>query len=107
MPEQPAATWDWRKLLWEHLCELYKLYGGDCRDLARPASMQTVAFMWNVFNTQGPPDVSDPAVRARLLSLLDKLEKHLADPENDLDPATNQSLLDYIAAMRKAVGGGT
>jgi hypothetical protein len=106
MPQDPGQ--DWIDELWDIICEVYKLWGGDCRNLPpRSKPKDVVAYMWNVLNTQGPPDVSDPAARARLFGLLERLEKHLANPDNSLEPQTNQSLLDWIAAVRKAVGGGT
>jgi hypothetical protein len=94
----------WEQELWDLLCALYRMYQGDCKDLPpRPKANELVAFMWGVFSVLGPPNVSDPADKARLLKILNDIDSHLKDPDNDLDPATNQSLVDLVAAIRNAV----
>lgn len=94
----------WEQELWDLLCRLYKMYNGDCADLPpRPKAKDLVAFMAGVFAAMGPPDVSDPADRARLLQILDAIDNHLKSPDNNLDPTTNQNLVNLVAAIRDAI----
>ena len=94
----------WLKDLWDLICELYKMWGGDCKDLPpRPQTQALVAYMWGVFNSLGPPDVSGPGQQARLMKLLSDLEKLLEEPDKDIDAATEASLIAWINAVRNSV----
>lgn len=94
----------WEQELWDLICRLYKFYNGDCADLPpKPIAHDLVAFMTGVFNAMGPPDVSNPVDAARLLLLLDAIDNHLKSPDNDLDPTTNQNLINLVAAIRNAI----
>jgi hypothetical protein len=93
----------WEQELWDLICALYKMYQGDCKDLpSRPQANALVAFIWGVFSALGAPNLSDPAEELRLVKILNDIDLHLKDPDNNLEPETNQSLIDLVAAIRDA-----
>lgn len=94
---------DWMKELWDYICELYKLWGGDCKELPpRPKAKELVDSIWSLFGTFGAPDTSKPGELDHLLAVLKDIDGHLEDEDNGLDPDVNESLLDLTAAIRKA-----
>ncbi len=96
---------DWMQDLWDLICALYQMYGGNCADLPpRPKAAELAQFMWAVFNTKGPPNVSTPSTRIQFLSLMNQLESHLNLPANTLPADVTASFRALIAALRAAVG---
>ncbi len=94
----------WDDILWDLICLMWKFWGGKCEDMPpKGQSKELVSFMWNVFITSGPPDLSAPGERDRFLKLLSDLEAHLNDPDNDLDPYVDASLRAWIKTVRDSV----
>ena len=94
---------DWMKELWDYICELYKLWGGDCKELPpRPKAKELADSIWALFGTFGAPDTTKPGELDHLLAVLKDIESHLLDQDNGLDSAVNKSFFDVIAAIRAA-----
>jgi hypothetical protein len=94
------------ELIWDLLCEWYKLYGGDCANLPKmPAQppIQTVQFMWDQYTNHGPPPLPNYDVKMEFLDILSQLEAKLAAEDNPWDATVTQSLLNLIAANRDDV----
>ncbi len=87
----------WLKKLKQLLCRLYELWGGDCADLGI-----TISEWVGKIDGEYPP-----APGTQDNDLLNDLESHLADDEDDeLSAADHQTLDTLIANIRGDWGVG-
>lgn len=99
----PVAEAPWREWLRWYLCELYKVLGGDCKDLVgneEPRISQVNAY----YQAKGPPSFSNPQDKQAFLDLLQQILDWLDKPGNDLDPDADKELRALITSLTNAVG---
>ena len=99
----------WEETMWEFLCWLYRLYGGNCDDLARPTGMEggvpdglhlAIAEARSLYDQNGDPTFDTEQERLDFLKLLDDTEAHLALPENTLSADDNTIMATLISDLR-------
>ncbi len=101
-PSPPPQGAPWRDWLKWYLCELYKVLGGDCKDLDGPEEArisQVVAY----YQAHGAPTFGNPQALQEFLDLLKRIEDWLDKPANDLDKDSDAELRALISSLRGAV----
>lgn len=104
MPPPTSQTPE--QILWDLICRLYRLYGGDCANLPKLPDhppVELVQFIWDQYTNNGAPPVANADVLQELLDLLTELENFLNSSQNPLNATLTQSLLNLIAAIRDDV----
>lgn len=84
----------------ELLCELYKLWGGDCADLVWAdngvSASQTIL---SAYQQHGAPSFGTPAQRTAFLSMLDQIDALLDDPGSTLEASATATLQAVVNAL--------
>lgn len=103
-PTDPDQAPDWKLWLWELLCRVYRVYGGNCDDLPRPKAPATAAeVIQEIFDGQGLPTFATPAARDEFIAILNAIDAHLALADNDLSPDDEGIIQDLLDSLRNAL----
>ena len=96
---------NWVQELWDILCQMYRAWGGDCKDLG-PAPTNWVDTVRGAYQSYGAPNFTDGASKIAFLDLLTTLQSLLGEPDNSLGPADTDRLLNLITDLRNDLGTG-
>lgn len=94
----PYPYGDYRDIIIDLLCKLYRLYGEDCRDLGInwPGAIQTVL---NLVEVNGPPATGSPEQEQALLAAMLNLAAFVNDGKCPASPAELAMLRQILDAL--------
>lgn len=103
---EPEQSWEDR--FWQLICDIYRVFGGDCDDLPRPPSMrQTIDLVVARYADDGNPTFDTEAERAAFLVTLDEMDAHLALPGNSLTQESTEIVTTLVADLRTGATAGS
>ena len=90
---------DWLRFV---ICEIYKAWGGDCKNLGGEPTVW-INTVTAELEANGAPTFADQAAEDAFLDLLSQLETGLQSPNNALAQADTDRLKVFIDTLRSLI----